>query len=1141
MLTALALLGVATRLTGQNAPLAQARWIWGDAKATADGKDEWLLTRTFELGSEPTRALVAVSSDNRFRLSVNGTVAGRGDDWSRLTTLDVTELLRRGRNEFVARVANEGGPAGFLLAVEVRCADGTRPVVVSDEAWLCRPYDPDTASAPMAADAARARVVAPYGAAPWGELHAPPAPSFDPLPGFVIETVADGFGSVVALTTAGPRRLLANVEGGPIFSLVDADGDGRAEEITPFTAAIQGCQGMYWQDGTTWFTGAGPNGHGLYRLPEGATAPIKVVALDGDLGEHGPHAIVPGPDGALYIAVGNHARLGQPPAAGSPYSITYEGHLLPTYLDPRGHATECKAPGGIILRVEPESGRCELFAAGFRNHYDLAFDARGELFTFDSDMEWDVGLPWYRPVRIVHVVPGGEYGWRTGSSVWPNVAADSLPPAVEAGRGSPTGMCLVTGTQFPRRFQGALLAGDWSLGVIYAFRATPRGVSYTASTDVLLRGHPLNVTDLAMDADGSLLFAVGGRGTVGGVHRLRCVDPAASELPVAATPAVAPAADRDTATSLAQKLHSAPVAALATELASPDRFRRFLAARELERRPAGEVAATLAAAKSPMAQAESMIALARMRLVGRAPVDDTDAAVVLQLGVVLLGSLDSESPRELRHAVLRALQLWRIAAPDAKFAGEQLLTGFPCVDPAANRDWAQLIANAAPKGAAELLWRTFVLEPSREQKILYADALRCVKEGWPAGARVELHRWLDEAIRANSGGMSYVGYLTNIRDDADVGLSDSERTALDQEAAERIKAAASAPAAPASAAEPREFDRVLTFVERTLHAPHRSPPDGALLYQQLCAKCHKRGDFGVAVGPDLTTIGSRFGARDLLESMVTPSRTISDQYRGENVFLKNGDVISGLPLIADDKRVVLVDATGKQVEVLAAQIEKRKPATKSIMPEGLADALSLEQISDLAAWLLAPTIEPAAAQPSWRPFLDGIAPQVPQGWSLVDGVLVAADNDVNGWTGLAPTVGDFAFEFEARLGSPTQSLGFLFRQAEPLRDGVDSRAPLSYATYAGGSAWGRLTEPEGRGVLVQPREEIWWPLPDRTGWNHFLVTAVGPRLTVQLNGSVTVDTEDHDGRRNGTFGFVLGDGSRVELRQLRLREFTPGR
>ena len=73
----------------------------------------------------------------------------------------------------------------------------------------------------------------------------------------------------------------------------------------------------------------------------------------------------------------------------------------------------------------------EVFAGGFRNPYGFTFNASGELFTHESDMEWDIGLPWYRPTRVLHVVPGGEYGWRSGWGVWPSYFFDSVPAVLE--------------------------------------------------------------------------------------------------------------------------------------------------------------------------------------------------------------------------------------------------------------------------------------------------------------------------------------------------------------------------------------------------------------------------------------------------------------------------------------------------------------------------------------------------------------------------------------------------------------------------------------------------------------------------------------------------------------------------------------
>ena len=163
----------------------------------------------------------------------------------------------------------------------------------------------------------------------------------------------------------------------------------------------------------------------------------------------------------------------------------------------------------------------ERFAGGFRNAYDFAFTSHGELFTYDADMEWDIGAPWYRPTRVNHVPSGAEFGWRSGWAKWPEYYVDSLPAILDLGGGSPTGVEVYEHVVFPAKYQGALFVGDWARGQISAVFPTPHGASYTAESETFVVGTPLNVADLAVGPDGALYFCTGGRGTEGGLYRVR--------------------------------------------------------------------------------------------------------------------------------------------------------------------------------------------------------------------------------------------------------------------------------------------------------------------------------------------------------------------------------------------------------------------------------------------------------------------------------------------------------------------------------------------------------------------------------------------------------------------------------------------
>jgi putative heme-binding domain-containing protein len=120
-----------------------------------------------------------------------------------------------------------------------------------------------------------------------------------------------------------------------------------------------------------------------------------------------------------------------------------------------------------------------------------------------------------------------------------------------------------------------------------------------------------------------------------------------------------------------------------------------------------------------------------------------------------------------------------------------------------------------------------------------------------------------------------------------------------------------------------------------------------------CIKCHRVGTEGGAVGPDLTAIASRFSRRDMLESVLEPSKVISDQYQNERVVTKKG--ISHVGRIVDesaDRIVIQPDPLSPtRVEVRKSAIETREPSKLSPMPAGLADVLTAEEVLDLVAFM----------------------------------------------------------------------------------------------------------------------------------------------------------------------------------------------
>jgi putative heme-binding domain-containing protein len=507
-------------------------WIWYPwAQALHEIPAETCYFRKMFAVKEPSRLVLDVTADDAFTLYLDGKEVATGNDWLKPQKVEVR--LAVGPHVLAARATNNApGPAGLLLRGGVLPLGQGVPIH-TNSSWKATPAVPpgNTWTGIEFDDSrwARAADLGALGKGPWGNI----ATSEDSTERF---RVPEGFqvsmaaspeltGSVVAFTFDPGGSPCVSTERGPIARLIDDDEDGRYDRREVIEDRVRNCQGLSFIRGWLYTVGNGPKGAGIYRLRDanrdGIYEQVELVhGAFGGMGEHGPHAVALGPDGCLYYNNGNHAHLVSPIDPGSPVNVSYEGELLPHYNDSSGHAAGIMAPGGEILRSDDDGKTWKRIVAGFRNQYDFAFNADSELFTFDSDMEYDVGLPWYRPVRVNHCLIGAEFGWRNGSAKWPSYYADSLPSILDVGRGSPTGVTFYQASQFPPPYRGSFLICDWSQGRILAVQLKRQGATYSAAGSELVSGQPLNCTDIETGPDGSVYFTTGGRGTQGGLFRV---------------------------------------------------------------------------------------------------------------------------------------------------------------------------------------------------------------------------------------------------------------------------------------------------------------------------------------------------------------------------------------------------------------------------------------------------------------------------------------------------------------------------------------------------------------------------------------------------------------------------------------------
>jgi putative heme-binding domain-containing protein len=802
-------------------------------------------------------------------------------------------------------------------------------------------------------------------------------------------------GSWVASCFDDKGRLIESDQYGKLYRLTLPEGGQGQVKIEDIPVEFGEAQGLLYTNNALYaVTNSDKYPRGLYRITDtngddvlDKVELLKVFPPKG--GEHGPHGVVLGPDKkSLYIISGNQTPVPEMNSSRVP-SHWDEDNLMPPLIG-RGFMREVMAPGAWVAKTDLDGKTWELICTGCRNTYDAAFNRNGDLFTYDADMEWDFSVPWYRPTRVVECVSGGEFGWRSLSKKWPVRWEDSVPPVVDIGPGSPTGVAFGYGAKFPAKYQDALFMCDWSYGKLYAVHLKPNRSTYSADFEEFMAAQPLPLTDVIINPkDGAMYVTVGGRKVQSGLYRVTYAGKESTEQ-------VSPIQTR-TATSVSEALHDLrhqleafhgkhdpkAIEAAWPHLANEDRAIRFAARIAVESQPFESWKDKALTETNPRAALTAIMAVCRAGKGDKALLPQVVAALD-RIDFSQLKGLDRET--YIRDYYLALCRFGSEPLPEApapkpgKNKGANAPVS-PVVLPVSMLDEAlrqKLIAKLSPLFPTKEPWldvdlcevlsflgdaaflpkavATLENAPTQEEQIAHAKSLRFAKAGWTPELRERFFKWVCLRAPTFKGGASFPLFMEDIKRDALALLTEEEKTALKPilEAKPDIQT-------PQFTFTPRNFVKNYTIadLDSLLGAGFeggRNFDNGRNLFgAATCFACHRFNNEGGAIGPDLSSVAGKYGPRDLLINILEPSKEISDQYAPLEVKMTDGTTLLGRIMNLKGDTIMfntsMMDPNGI-TSVARKNIVSMEPSKVSMMPPGLLNTLKDTDILDLMAYLL---------------------------------------------------------------------------------------------------------------------------------------------------------------------------------------------
>lgn len=699
--------------------------------------------------------------------------------------------------------------------------------------------------------------------------------------------------------------------------------------------------------------------------------------------DHATNGIRMGIDGWIYIAVGDF---------GFHNAVGADGKKL-TML------------GGGIVRVRPDGSEMEIYIHGTRNLYDVAIDPYMNIFTRDNTND---GGGWN--IRFSHQIQSGEYGYPV---LFKHFTEEIIPALVDLGGGSGTGALFMDEPTWPDKYNHVPMMADWGRSMLYIHRLTPAGATFTQKQEDFIKLP--QITDVDVDGSGRMyLSAWDGAGYSGDSSKGFVVRVVPKNWEYQPFPDVKEASEDQLQILLSSESAVARLAAQQELLLRSDdeaaKIGWEVATNKdlpLEARVAGMYTYAQAAGENgiknlvQLTSEEKMQEFALRALADRKPFIDK-----VPIEPFLKGLKDSSA----RVQVASIIGLGRLGRKEAAPALLQIpvppsfkpvpkgeigphATPNPEIIPAHLAAHALVSIHAVEacvgaigtKNSTLALWALrYMHDPKAvdglisafkkaenedlKKEILFTLARLYQKEApydgtWWWGTRPDTHgpyykpvTWessnkiktllIDARNNSNAFGKQF---FANLNGKYRLGIhrfgGEDEELAVEN----------AKPKIDLNKIRNKKGQIGRSSIEDIMLAMDKIKGDPALgeklFIQQGCTTCHsiKKGE--KLKGPFMGQIGSIMNRKQIAESILKPNASISQGFATTQITTKDGKTFTGFVTAQSSERVVLRDITGAVHTVKAKDIAQRKELEKSMMPTGMANALSYEEFASLITYL----------------------------------------------------------------------------------------------------------------------------------------------------------------------------------------------